>query len=114
MVMLVIGVGLGACGQEAPSYSSVAELAAAMKEGGAGCHSLSRLDAADLVSDRAVCKVDGSTVNLYLFSSDANQREWLAVGSELGPVIEGPDWAVVPTDPDIVRKIADATGGTLR
>ncbi|MDQ4125808.1 MAG: hypothetical protein M3134_09440 [Actinomycetota bacterium] len=95
---------LGACSSPAQSYEDVDALAAAVSEAGVECSVVDRGPSAQLVNEVASCEGSGAT--LYVFDSLDRLEEWKAVAGRLGPVVTGPNWAVVADTPT-VRQLAE-------
>jgi hypothetical protein len=66
------------------------------------------------VAEAGTCSVESGTTRLFTFSSTTARDKWLTLGARLGPVVVGPNWAIITPNEDAAGEIAGATGGEAR
>lgn len=84
---------LAGCGEDAPVFTSVTEMADAI-----GCTGL-ELTEAERVKEAGVCELDGQRVSLFIFQDTKQRDDWLSFGEQFSKdLITGPTWAVDPPE----------------
>jgi sugar phosphate isomerase/epimerase len=111
---------LGACSQEAQSFASPEQVVAALREADLECTGLETedptadsapVDGAEresLIDEQGVCSLAGEPVTVMTFQNEGDREDWTAVGKQLGPVAEGPNWVIASESEEAVQEIADA------
>jgi hypothetical protein len=111
---------LGACSQEAEIYASPTEVVAALQEADLECSDLEMADPStdtepvdgaereSLIAEQGVCSMAGEPVTVITFDNERDREDWAAVGAQLAPVAEGPNWAVTSDSEEVVKRIASA------
>jgi hypothetical protein len=111
---------LGACSQEAETYASPTEVVAALQEADLECSDLEMADPStdtepvdgaereSLIAEQGVCSMAGEPVTVMTFDNEGDREDWAAVGAQLAPVAEGPNWAVTSDSEEVVKRIASA------
>ena len=96
LVLLCVAVALlGACSETPARYRSASAVAASLRAEDITCDDFSAGEAAELLKDRGTCAGDDSTIDIYVFRTQADRDRWLHLGSGLDDVMIGPNWVVV-------------------
>lgn len=106
---VVVAVVFAGCGGGAEEYPSVGDIAVALGDEGIDCD-IDSSSPGRLVADYGTC----GELDLFVFADEGDRDRWLKVGADLGEVVVGPNWAILPDSDDDARKIADALGGDIR
>jgi len=110
-ISLVVLVG---CSQQAEEYDRAADVVNALRDGGMPCTDLTSEGDAKLVTERASCSLSDTPVGIYMFEDTDDRDAWLQVGTGLGDVVVGPNWALDVADDDLAREVGDMLGGEVR
>ena len=106
---MVVAVALAGCGGGAEEYPSVGDIAVALGDEGIDCD-IEESSPGELVADYGIC----GDLDLFVFDDEGDRDRWLEVGADLGEVVVGPNWAILPDNDDDAEDIADALGGDIR
>ena len=66
-----------------------------------------------LVTERGLCRVDGSTVVISMFENSEDRDDWVAVGKLFGEVAVGENWVVSSESDDVIEDVVDSMGATI-
>lgn len=97
------------CGGGADEYPSVDDIAVALGDEGIECD-IDSSSPGELVADYGTC----GELDLFVFADEGDRDRWLKVGADLGDVVIGPNWAILPDSDGDAQEIADALGGEIR
>jgi hypothetical protein len=106
---VTMAVVLTGCSGGAEEYPSVGDIAVALGDEGIECD-IDSSSPGELVADYGTC----GELDLFVFDSEDDRDRWLKVGADLGDVVVGPNWAILPDDDGDAREIAEALGGDVR
>jgi hypothetical protein len=130
LLVLVSGCGGGSLlgAEDAPSFSSSANIQAALNDAGltTGYEAVASADR-DMYEQRAAdvgkCEIDGEVPKLLIFKDKGQMDNWAGMVKQLGctmgkafgvtnyDYVSGSNWAVSDTTQTLANKIADAIGG---
>lgn len=109
---------LGGCQGSAENYADAQAVADAMEDEGIECEDLETTtdfsnEEDSLVTERGLCRVDGSTVVISMFENSDDRDDWVAVGKLFGEVAVGGNWVVSAESEDVIEDIVDELDATI-
>lgn len=110
LVQLLAASAIVACSREPMLHEDLSSLAEAVSAAGVPCDRIDPGPGAQLVGETGTCF--GSGVRIYLFDRAEDIDDWKKVGTQVGPIVLGPNWAAIG-DPDHLGRISDELGGEL-
>lgn len=108
----------GACQGGPESFENAQAVAHAMEDEGIECEGLETTtefsgEEDSLVTERGLCRVDGSPVVISMFETTEDREDWVAVGKFFGEVAVGDNWVVSAESEDVIEDVVDSLDATI-
>lgn len=129
LVLLLVGCGFSLGGDSIPTFSSAAEVQAALNEAGLSCTGYETALKGDRewgmedAIDVAECDVEGESITLAIWKDRGQKENWAGTMKQFGCMIgqafgvqtydyvNGALWTVSDTTQTLSKQIADQVGG---
>ena len=108
----------GACEGGPETFDNAQAVADAMEDEGIECEDLETTsefsnEEDSLVTERGLCRVDGSPVVISMFENSDDRDDWVAVGRLFGEVAVGENWVVSAESEDVISDVVDSLDATI-
>ena len=107
-----------ACEGGPESFENASAVVDEMEDEGIECEDLETTtefsnEEDSLVTERGVCRVDGSPVVISMFENTEDRDDWVAVGKLFEGVAVGDNWAVSAESKDLIEDVVDSLDATV-